>query len=177
MKKYFKLLVVILLCAVAVPVLTGCEPKRVDKTFKGEEGTITFSVKEDSGCKISTKKEDLRNSAEQGVLICKDFKIGIEFNDNFNYFFDSDFNKLKAKRKDYDDYKEVTYGDYKGIQYFYGGYMRYDINFPIEGSKEHYLILSVYGKEDNEKSAKAAIKNEEAIDVLNHITSFKANDK
>ena len=74
MKKHLKFLVVMLFAVVAASFLTGCEPKRTDVTFKGEEGTITFAVKEDSGCKISTKKEDLRTSREQGVLICKDFK-------------------------------------------------------------------------------------------------------
>lgn len=173
MKKFLKVFSIVLLAAL---ILTGCE-KRKEVKFDGEEGTITFNVKEDSGCKISTDKEDLRTSREQGSLVCKDFKIGIEFNDDLDYFFDGDFNKLKEKRKDYEDYKEVTYGKFKGIQYFYHGYMCHDILMPIEGSKKYFLSLSVYGMEDNEKSAKAAIKNEEVIDTLNNIVSISTKEK
>lgn len=173
MKKFLKVFSIALLAAF---ILTGCE-KRKEVKFDGEEGTITFNVKEDSGCKISTDKEDLRTSREQGSLVCKDFKIGIEFNDDLDYFFDGDFNKLKEKRKDYEDYKEVTFGDYKGIQYFYGGYNDYEILLQIKGSKKYFLTLSVYGKEDTEKAAKTAIKSEEVLDVLNNITSISAKEK
>lgn len=175
MKKYVKYFSVLLLVVIGCAVLTGCAPKREELVFKGKEGTITFNVKQDGNYKISTKKEDLRTSREQGTLIGKDFKIGIELNDTYSYFFDSDFKKLKEARKDYADYKEVTYGDYKGIQYFYAGYMCYNILLPIEGSKEYFLELSVYGKEDNEKAAKEAIKNEEVLDVLNNIKEIKVS--
>ena len=177
MKKYFKHVVVFAFALVLTIILTGCEPKRNDVTFKGEEGTITFAVTEDSGCKISTKNEDLRTSREQASLVCKDFKIGIEFNDDYGYFFNSDFNKLKEKRKDYDDFKEVTYSGNKAIQYFYGGYNSYEVLIPVDNNKEYYLDLSVYGKEDTEKAAKAAIKSEVVQDVLNNIKEFKATKK
>lgn len=174
MKKSLKFISIVLVAVIGMLIITGCAPKRKELKFKGEEGSITFNVKEDSGYKISTNSDDLRTSREQGVLIGKDFKIGIEFNDDLDYFFDGDFNKLKDARKDRDDYKEVTYGDYKGIQYFYGGYMCYNVILKIEGSKDYFLELSVYGAEDNEKAAKEAIKNEEVLDVLNNITEITA---
>ena len=59
--------------------------KRKELKFKGEEGTIVFNVKEDTNYKISTDKKDLRTSREQAALVGKDFKIGIEFNDDFGY--------------------------------------------------------------------------------------------
>lgn len=170
MKKVVKLFAILLVTVIAIPVITGCEPKRKDVKFNGEEGTITFSVKENENYKISTKDKDLRTSREQGVLIADNFKIGIEFDDNFEYFFNSDFNKLKEARKDYDEYKEVTYSGIKGIQYFYGSYNCYNILLPVKGDKEHFLVLSVYGKKDTEKAAKEAIKLDEVKDVLDHIT-------
>lgn len=159
--------------AIAILFVTGCEPKREALKFDGEEGSLVFNVKEDGGYKLSTDKKDFRNTREQGILIGKDFKISIEFDDTYKYFFDSDFNKLKEKRKDNQDFKEVEYSGIKGIQYFYGGYNSYTIYLPVEGDDEHVLVLSVYGKEDKEKSAKEAIANEEVIDVLNNITEIK----
>lgn len=173
MKKYFKVVIAFAFVMIGVIVLTGCEPKREAINFKGEEGSLTFNVKEDSKCKLSTNKDDFKTTREQGNLICKDFKIGIEFDDDFSYVFNGDFKNLKEARKDNDDYKEVTYSDIKGIQYFYGGYMRYNVILPIKESKKYYLVLTVYGKEDNEKSAKAAIKNQKVSDVLNNITEIK----
>lgn len=176
MKKHFKFFAALSLVLVATVVLTGCE-KRTDLTFKGEEGTITFSVKESSECKISTDDKDLRTSREQGSLVCKNFKIGIEFDDDYEYFFDSSFDKLKEARKDYDDYKVVTYSDKKAVQYFYGSYNEYEILIPVENNKKYLLRLNVYGKEDKEQAAKTAIKSEEVQDVLNNIKEFKATAK
>ena len=173
MKNLKKGFIGLFVLAIAVLFVTGCEPKREALKFDGEEGSLVFNVKADGGYKISTDSKDLRNSREQGVLIGKDFKISIEFDDTFGYFFDGDFNKLKEKRKDNDDFKEVEYSGIKGIQYFYGGYNSYTIYLPIEGDKDHVLVLSVYGKEDKEKAAKEAITNEEVLDVLNHITDIK----
>ncbi|MBQ3468441.1 MAG: hypothetical protein IJH18_00060 [Bacilli bacterium] len=173
MRKGIKILSSLLL-VVAVLTLVGCAAKREDLKFNDTKGSLVFSVKEDGNYKISKNPKDLRNTREQGVLIGKDFKISIEFDDSFGYFFDGDFNKLKEKRRnDYDDFKEVTYSDMKGIQYFYSGYMCYNVIFPIEGNKDYTLVLSVYGAEDNEKAAKEAIKNEEVLDVLNHISNVK----
>ena len=171
MKKYVKYLVIVLF---AVIILTGCEPKRKDVTFKGEEGTITFAIKEDSECKISTKDEDLRTTREQGSLVCKDFKIGIEFDEDYGYFFNSDFEKLKSEKKDNEYYKEVTYSDKKAVQYFYGGYNEYEILIPVENNKKYLLRLNVYGAKDTEEASKKAIKNEEVQDILNNITNIKA---
>ncbi len=177
MKKHFKLVAVFAFVLVATIILTGCEPKRTDVTFKGEEGTITFAVKEDSGCKISTDEKDLRTSREQGSLVCKNFKIGIEFSDDYGYFFNSDFKKLKEARSDYDDMKEVTYSGNKAIQYFYGGYNSTEILMPVKNNDKYLIDLSVYGKQDTEESGKAAIKSEEVQDVLNNITVLKAKAK
>lgn len=174
MKKLKGVILVALLAVTVLVVTTGCEPKREELKFEGKEGTIVFNVKADAGYKISTDKEDLRTSREQGALVGKDFKIGIEFNDDFGYFFKGDWDALKAKRKDNTEYKEVTYGDLKGIQYFYGSYNYYEIILPCGDSKEYFVELTVRGNEDTEKSAKEAIKNEEVIDVLNHITEIKS---
>ena len=172
--KKLKFLALFLVVAVVTIMTTGCEGKREELKFEGKEGTIIFNVKAGSDYKISTDKADLRTSREQAALVGKDFKIGIEFNDDFGYFFKGDFDALKAKRKDNTEYKEVTYSGIKGIQYFYGSYMYYEIILPCGDSKEYDLILTVRGNEDNEKSAKAAIKNEEVQDVLNHITEIKS---
>ena len=172
--KKLKSIALVALLAVAVFTVTGCEPKRKELKFEGKEGTIIFNVKEDTDYKISTEKDDLRTSREQAALVGKDFKIGIEFNDDFGYFFKGDWKALKEKRKDNDEYKEVTYGDLKGIQYFYGSYMYYEIELPCGNSKEYNLILTVRGNKDTEESAKAAIKNEEVQDILNNIKSIKA---
>ena len=170
-----KKIFVILLLVVTIPLLTGCGEKREELKFKGKKGTIVFNVKKDSGYKISTNRDDLRTTKEQAVLIGKNFKIGIEFNDDFGYFFKGDFKKVKDKRKVNTDYKEVTYSDIKGIQYYYGGYTRYEIVLPIENSKKYYLSLNVYGKKEDEKSSKKAINSEEVQDVLNHIISIKVS--
>lgn len=172
MKSFKRIFIGLFLFVTALVLVTGCEPKREALKFDGDEGTLTFNVKASEGYKLSTDKKDFRNSREQGMLIGKDFKISIEFDDNFNYFFDSDFNKLKEKRKDNEQYKEVEYSGIKGIQYFYGGYNSYTIYLPIEGDKEHVLVLSVYGKEDKEAAAKEAIESEEVQDVLNHISDI-----
>ena len=121
MKNLKKDFIGLFVLAIAVLFVTGCEPKREALKFDGEEGSLVFNVKADGGYKISTDSKDLRNSREQGVLIGKDFKISIEFDDTFGYFFEGNFNKLKEKRKDNDDFKEVEYSGIKGIQYFYGG--------------------------------------------------------
>lgn len=174
MKKYFKITIV-LLFVVSLVLVTGCDKEREELSFKGKEGSIVFNVHKDGEYKISTDKNDFRTSREQGLIIGKNFKIGIEFDDTFDYFFKSDFSKLKEKRKDYDDYKEIKYSDIDGIQYFYGGYMRYEVVLPIKGAKEHVLVLTVYGNGDNEQAAKEAIKNEEVQDILNHIVSIEAD--
>lgn len=168
MKKILKIAVLLLIIVLAVVLLTGCG-KKEELTFDGDEGKITFKVKPNSGYRISTDKEDLRNSREQGVLIGNDFKIGIEFCDDYKYFFNSDLNKLKENRKDYDDYKEVTYNGIDGVQYFYAGYMRYEVMLPVANNEEYYLDLTIYGKEDNEESAKEAIENKELQEILNSI--------
>ena len=175
MKSFKKIFIGLFLFVAALVLVTGCEPKREALKFDGEEGSLTFNVKASEGYKLSTDEKDFRNSREQGMLIGKDFKISIEFDDTFGYFFDGDFNKLKEKRKDSykdDQYKEVEYSGLKGFQYFYGGYNSYTIYLPIEGDKDHVLVLSVYGKEDKEAAAKEAIENEEVQDVLNHITDI-----
>ena len=174
MKTFIKIFSLAALMISGILVMTGCEPKREEISFKGEEGSITFNLKQDQNYKISTNSDDFRTSREQAVLIGKDFKIGIEFDNDLDYFFKGDFNKLKEARKNNTDYKEITYSDIKGIQYFYGSYMRYNVILPIKDSDKYYLVLTVYGKEDNEKSAKEAIKNEEVLDVLNHIIKINA---
>ena len=173
MKRHFNFIAIFVM-AFAVLLLSGCGEKRTELKFEGEEGTIVFNVKEKAGYKISTKKEDLRTTREQGTLIGDGFKIGIEFNDDFGYFFDSDFDKIKEARKDYDDYKEVTYSKLNGVQYFYGSYNSYEIMLPCGDSKDYFLTLSVYGAKDTEEAAKTAIQNEELLDVLNNITLIKA---
>lgn len=174
MKKSLKILSIILVLAFTIVLLTGCgKEKKEALTFDGDEGKITFQVKEGSGYKISTEDDDLRTSREQGVLLANDFKIGIEFCDDYNYFFESNLDKLKEARKDYDDYKEVKYAGVDGVQYFYGGYNRYEVILPVANNNKYYLELSIYGTEDTEESAKAAIANQEVIDILNSI-AFEA---
>ena len=167
--KYF----VIILLAVTIPVLSGCGVKRKELTFKEKEGTIIFNVKNDSKYKISTNRNDFITLREQAILLGNDFKIGIEFDNDFGYFYKGDFKAVKNKRKTNEDYKEVTYSDIKGIQYYYGGYKRYEVILPVDGSKDYYVVLTVYGKEDTKKSAKKAINSEEVKDILNHISPIK----
>lgn len=169
MKTTLKIGTLLLIMALAIVVLTGCGVKKEELIFDGEEGKITFSVKTDSNPRISTDKEDLRTSREQGALVTDNYKIGIEFCDDYNYFFDSNLDKLKEARKDYDEYKEVKYGGVEGVQYFSGGYMCYEIILPVQNNDKYYLNLSVYGNEDNEASAKEAISSQDVIDVLNSI--------
>ncbi len=173
MKKYFNLIAVVVM-VFAITLLTGCGDKRTELKFEGEEGTIVFNVKEKAGYKISTKSEDFRTGREQAVLIGEGFKIGIEFDSDFSYFYDSDFSMLKDSRKSYDEFKDVTYSNIKGFQYFYDSYNRYNVILPCGDSKDYVLVLYVYGSEDKEESAKKAIKNEELLDVLNNITTIKA---
>ena len=40
---------------------------------------------------------------------------------------------------------------------------------PVANNEKYYLNLSVSGMEDKEESAKAAIANQEVIDILNSI--------
>lgn len=172
MKKIVKLISILTIAVCLVSSLTGCgsKKKKEQLTFDGKEGKITFSVEQGKNYRISTDKADLRTSREQGALVGDDFKIGIEFCDDYKYFFDSSLDKLKEKRKDYDDYKEVTYGGVQGVQYFYGGYMCYNIILPVANNDKYYLELSVYGKEDKEESAKEAIANKELLEILDSIT-------
>ena len=170
MKKVLKVFAVMVIALMAILSLTACGEKKDQITFDGKEGKITFSVKKGSNYRISTDKKDLRTSREQGALVGDNFKIGIEFCDDYKYFFDSSFDKMKEKKKDNQDYKEVTYGGVQGLQYFYGGYICYDVLLPVKNNEKYYLILTVYGKEDNEQSAKDAINNKEVQDILNSIT-------
>ena len=82
---------------------------------------------------------------------------------------------MKAAKKDSADYKEIIYSDIQGIQYFYSGYMRYNVILPIKESKKYYLTLSIYGDKDNEQSARKAINSEEVQDILNHINQKVTN--
>ena len=172
-----KIIASLLLIILILPIVTGCETKRKELKYIGDEGTITFNVKEKSDIKISLNKKNFRTTREQGILIGKDFKIGIEFSDDFKYFFDGNFEKLKDARKDNNDYKEVTYSGIDGIQYFYDGYNRYNVILMIKDSKKYYVVLSIYGNQDTEKSAKEAIYSEEVLDVLNNITNLKLSKK
>lgn len=170
MKSYLKILSLILIMALAILLLTGCGgEKKEELTFDGEEGKITFQVKAGSGYKISTNAEDFRTTRAQGVLIANDFKIEIEFCDDYGYFFESNLDKMKEARKDYDEYKDVTYNGVDGLQYFSSGYNRYEIMLPVANNDKYYINLSVSGMEDKEESAKAAIANQEVIDILNSI--------
>ena len=185
MKKIIKILLIITLIIASALLLTACgskEGEKADKsaktetlTFDGEEGKITFSVPEGKGYKISTDDEDLRTSREQGSLVGKDFIIGIEFCDDYGYFFESDFEKLKEARSDYDEFEVVTYNGIKAVQYFYGSYNYYSIMFPVANNEDYYLELNVRGPKDTEESAKEAIKNKELLDILNSI-KFEAKE-
>lgn len=171
MKKSSKLrvIVIILLLALVLLIVFALNKKKEELTFDGKEGKITFTVTSGKGYKISENKEDLRTSREQAALVGKDFKIGIEFVDDYNYFFESNLDKMKEARKDYDDYKEVNYGGVDGIQYFYSGYNCYEIMLPVKDNDKYYLDLTVYGKEDKEEAAKKAISNKEVLEILNSI--------
>lgn len=169
MKRFLKLLTLLLVVAI-IPMMTGCGEKREELKFDGEEGSITFKVPVSGKYKISTNKDDLRTSREQGVLIGDGFKIGIEFDDNYKYFYGSSLDELIKTKKDNTDFKEVTYSGVKGVQYFYGGYNCYDIILPVKNNEKYLLNLSVYGKEDNESSAKEAIADKAVKDVLDHMT-------
>ena len=174
MKNSLKLFSVLLVALFVVSLVSGCE-KREDLTFKGEEGTITFKVPEGK-YKISTKAKDKRTSREQGVLVADNFKIGIEFSDDYGYYFKSDFNKMKKAREDYDDLKVVKYSGNKAIQFFNSGYMDYEIMIPVKNNKEYYLDLCVHPKKETEKDAKKLIKSKEVQDILNNM-EFKAKSK
>lgn len=165
--------ITIFLLIVTMTLITGCE-KREEIKFNGDEGSISFSLKANKKYRISTDQKDFRTSREQAVLLGNGFKIGIEFDDDFGYFFKGDWKEVIKKRKENENFKEVTYSDIKGIQYFYGNYMRHNVIIPIKDNKKYYLVLTIYGEKDNEKSAKEAIKNEEVLDILNHITSISA---
>ena len=167
--KGLKTISILLIVVLALIVLTGCSPKTEVLTFDGEEGKISFTVKADSGYRISDNKDDLRTSREQGALVGNDFKIGIEFCDDYEYFFESNLDKLKEARQDYDEYKVVTYNGVEGVQYFYGGYNCYDIMLPVANNSKYYLALTVYGTEDKQEAAKAAIENQDLLDILNSI--------
>lgn len=169
MKKVLSLASIFIILLSTTVLLTGCGTKKEDLTFDGEEGKITFSVKTDINPRISTNKDEFRTSREQGMLITDNFKIGIEFCDDYKYFFESNLDKMKEARKDYDDYKEVTYAGVDGVQYFYGGYNSYEVLLPVENNDKYYLSLSIYGTEDKEESAKVAIANEDVQEILNSI--------
>ena len=148
MNKIKKITITAVLTLVVTLLITGCAPKREDLKFNGKEGSLAFSVEKKAGYKLSTKADDLRTSKEQAMLIGDDFKIGIEFSDDLDYFFKGDFKALKEARKTNPDFKEVTYSNIKGIQYFYSGYMRYEVILPIEGNDKYFLELTVYGKDE-----------------------------
>ena len=166
--KNLKRLSIVILLLVVIPFITGCD-KKVELKFDGEEGSATFQTKESYGCKVSTNKDDFRTSRDQGVLLCKDFKISIEF-DDISYFYPKGFDELKEARKENDEFKEVTYSGIKGIQYFYASYNSYEVILPIKDNKKYVLNLSVYGLKDTEESAKEAIKSEAVDYVLNNVT-------
>lgn len=169
MKKVLKVCAVIVIALMAMLSLTACGEKKDQVTFDGKEGKITFSVKKGANYRISTDKKDLRTSREQGALVGDNFKIGIEFCDDYKYFFDSSLDKMKEKKKDNTDYKEVKYAGVDGVQYFYGGYNCYEVLLPVKNNEKYYLILTIYGKEDNEQSAKDAMNNKELTDILDSI--------
>jgi len=171
-----KIISIFCLLVLIVFVLSGCKQKqkRINIIFDGKEGKIVFAVKEDNKYKISSDSKEFRTTREQGVLVGKNFKIGIEFSDDLDYYSNGDFEKLKESRKKEEDYKEVTYSGTNGIEYFYGNYQRYDIYLPIKNDKKNVLILTIYGSKDTKESAKKALKSEEVQDILNNIISFNA---
>jgi len=171
MKK--KILALLLL----LPLLTGCQSKRTELKYEGKEGIIAFNIKNDSGCKLTNNKEDFRTTREQAMLVCSTFKIGIEFSDDFEYFYDGDITKLKIDKKTNKDYTEVKYSNIDGIQYFYSGYNRYNVILFLNGSEKYYLLLTVYGEYDNKESAKAAIRSIDLQDILNNISQFRLSNK
>lgn len=178
MKKLLKLVFVVMVLLSAMVLLTACgteekngksSVKKEELTFDGEEGKITFEVPEGKGYKISEDKDDFRTSRVQGALVGEDFTINIEFCDDYNYFFDSDFEKLKEARSDYDDFKVVEYAGVKAVQYFSGSYNTYEIIFPVANDENYYMELSICGKEDKEEAAKKAIDNKELLEILDSI--------
>ena len=184
MKKFLKVFMVVLMVLATMFLLTACgseekeskssskdggSDKKEELVFDGDEGKITFQVKEGSGYKISTDSDDFRTSRVQGALVGKDFTINIEFCDDYAYFFDSDFEKLKEARSDYDDFEVVTYNGIDGVQYFSGSYNTYNIMFPVENNEKYYLELSICGTEDTEEAAKKAISNKELLEILDSI--------
>lgn len=173
MKKGKIFLSTIVLTLVLSLLVTGCGNKREELRFDGGEGSFTILAKRNAGYKISSDADDLRTSKEQAVIIGKDFSIGIEFNDDLDYFFNGDFNELKKTRIEENNAQEVTYSNIKGIQYFYDGYMRYTVILPINGNKKYTLNFNIYGKEETEESAKEAIKNEDVLDILNNLQDIK----
>ncbi len=173
MKKGKMIIFTLLMTLVMTLFVTGCANKKEELVFDSKEGSFTLSVDHSAGYKISTDSKDFRSSREQAMLIGKDFKIGIEFDDDFGYFYEGDFSKLK-EAYEYYDFKEVTYSNIKGISFFNDSYNRYNIVLPCNDSKEYILSLTVYGNKDTESAAKEAMKNEEVLDVLNNITSLKS---
>ena len=174
--KKFKVFAFITAIVLIIPFITACD-KKVEQKIETEEGTVTFTTKESAECKASTDKDDFRHSAQDGIMICKDYKIGVEFNDWYDYYFDSDSKKLLEKRKeDHKDAKEVTYNGKKAVQFFYGGYNGYDLQFPVDENKNYYIIISVYGIKDTEEAGKAAFNNKDVQDILNSIT-FSIKEK
>lgn len=174
MNKARKITITLVLTLVITLLVTGCGgAKKEDLKFDGKKGTVTFTVNKDAGYKLSTKADDFRTSREQGMIIGKDFSIGIEFSDDLDYFHKGDFKAFKEEKKDNEEFKEVTYSDIKGIQYFYSGYMRYEIILPIEGNNKYTLNLTVYGKDETEKDAQTAIKSEEVKAILNGMKDIK----
>ncbi len=173
MKKGKMIIFTLLMTLVTTLFVTGCANKKEELVFDSKEGSFTLSVDHSAGYKISTDSKDFRSSREQAMLIGKDFSIGIEFNDDLDYFFEGDFEKLKKTRVEENKATEVTYSNIKGIQYFYDGYMNYNVILPIEGSNKYTLNLSVYGKDETKEAAKEAIESKEVVDILNNIKDIK----
>ena len=167
-----KIFVILILALSTTLLITGCESKKEEWKYDGKEGSVLFSLKGNTDYKLSTKESDLKSSKEEAMLLGKDFSIGIDFNDDLDYFYKGDFNALKKERQAEEDYKDVTYSNIKGIQFFYSGYMRYQVTLPIQGNNKYTLDLTVYGKEESEKAAKDAINNDEVKEILNSITSI-----
>ena len=107
MKKGKMIIFTLLMTLVMTLFVTGCANKKEELVFDSKEGSFTLSVDHSAGYKISTDSKDFRSSREQAMLIGKDFSIGIEFNDDLDYFFEGDFEKLKKTRVEENKATEV----------------------------------------------------------------------
>lgn len=175
MNRFLKLFMVLL----SLLIISGCtkkdsndqisNKKQVQEiSYDGNKLKATFAISSDMDARISTESDDFRTSREKAIIICENFKIGIEENDDLSFNkYSGDFKKFKKEHKNNKDYKALKISEHDAFVEYYASYMRYEVYIKV--SDEYILKLNIYSTKDTYEDAKKQFESQVVTDLLNSI--------